>query len=445
MSKADRVRIRRQAMKAVGISRRQRGNYGQHNLRQYPVYEIAWANEIPAHPSSKGFELMRIEYGVDILDLSGLITIHVGRTAAQILASDRALLARLLQCKQQWSYLSYLPSRYGYSDCLDDATRCVAAKMRQIVLTTDQLPDATVLSHYGKALKSLQAAVNDPVSCLKSDILCATEILALFELLSFSSGDKWKHHMAGAAQLIKLRGPQNYSTNFDQALFMALAGLILTEAIMNNERCFLERDEWQEVLRSMIVPGDTLADRSPIVISLWSCAVYGAGLFKDVTSAIFGYETYSHTRIENLIRGGLHARERFLQWRRDFDALPESTGQNHYNKRYQVLGVFHSCLALTNRLIGAIDSSRRTDLEFESQALASEVARMESEAASTSPVASFFLSQKMKIAQSILDTATTWNDNEDEPRDHRPHENLIEKWKFGHWCLALGRVTCCTN
>ena len=188
-------------MKAVGISRRQRGNYGQYNLRQYPVYidsqqqttgtyndplkavqEVASTNAIPAHLPSKGFELMKIEYGVDILDLSGLITIHVGRAAARILSSDRALLVRLLQCKQQWSYLSYLPGRYGYSACLDDAMRCVAAKMRQIVLSTDQQPDSIVLSLYGKALKSLQAAVNDPVSCLEPNVLCATEILALFEV-----------------------------------------------------------------------------------------------------------------------------------------------------------------------------------------------------------------------------------------------------------------------
>jgi len=200
-SKADKIRIRRQAMKAVGISRRQRGNYGQYNLRQYPVYidsrqqtidtyndppkavqEIAWINTIPAQLSSKGFELMKIEYGVDILDLSGLITIHVGRAAARILSSDRALLVRLLRCKQQWSYLSYLPSRYGYNACLDDAMHCVTAKMRQIIFSTDQQPSSMVLSLYGKALKSLQAAVNDPVSCLEPNVLCATEILALFEV-----------------------------------------------------------------------------------------------------------------------------------------------------------------------------------------------------------------------------------------------------------------------
>ena len=34
--------------------------------------------------------------------------------------------------------------------------------------------------------------------------------------------------MAGAARLIELRGPQNYNTDFNQALFMALVGPIVS-------------------------------------------------------------------------------------------------------------------------------------------------------------------------------------------------------------------------
>jgi len=196
----------------------------------------------------------------------------------------------------------------------------------------------------------------------------------------------------------------------------------------------------------MIVPDSTFTDRSPIVISLWSRVVHGAGLFKDVTSIIYGQEEYSQARIENLIRGGLRARESVIRWRRDFDNVPETTTQDQYNKRYQILGVCLSCLALLNRLIGAIDPSRRTDFEDESQALAREVARMKNEASFKSPVAGFFLSQKMSIAQSILDSASTWKDDkQDEPKESHMQGNLIEKWRFEHWCAVLGRATCCTK
>ena len=194
----------------------------------------------------------------------------------------------------------------------------------------------------------------------------------------------------------------------------------------------------------MIVPDSTFTDRSPIVISLWSRIVHSASLFKDVTSIIYGQEGYSQARVETLIRDGLRTRESIIRWRRDFDNVPETTTQDQYNKRYQILGVCLSCLALLNRLIGAIDPSRRTDFENESQALASEVARMENEASFKNPVAGFFLSQKMSIAQSILDSAGTWKDDiQDGPKESHMQGNLIEKWRFERWCEVLGRATYC--
>ena len=189
------------------------------------------------------------------------------------------------------------------------------------------------------------------------------------------------------------------------------------------------------------MPDSTFTDRSPIVIYLWSRVVYSAGLFKDVTSIIYGQDRYSQARIENLIRSGLRTRESIIRWRCDFDNMPEATTQDQYNRRYQILGVCLSYLALLNRLIGAIDPSRRTDFEDESQALAREVARMENEASFKSPVAGFFLSQKMSIARSILDSARIWKDDiQDEPKESHLKVNLIEKWRFENWCMILGRT-----
>jgi hypothetical protein len=39
-----------------------------------------------------------------------------------------------------------------------------------------------VLSLYGKALESLQDALNDPRQCIEPETLCATELLTLFEV-----------------------------------------------------------------------------------------------------------------------------------------------------------------------------------------------------------------------------------------------------------------------
>ena len=86
------------------------------------------AAAIPASPSSTGYELMRIHHDFDIVDLSALATFHVGRATPQALASQPRRLIDVLRCRQ-WSYFSYLPSRYGHSTCLDDAIHCIAARV----------------------------------------------------------------------------------------------------------------------------------------------------------------------------------------------------------------------------------------------------------------------------------------------------------------------------
>ncbi|OCK85755.1 hypothetical protein K432DRAFT_448397 [Lepidopterella palustris CBS 459.81] len=469
--KANRTRIRRQAMRAAGIARKKRGNYGKHNLLQYPIFinslpyfpnwdsyskhtltKSSWITSIPASPSSNGFELVRIKYGVDILSLSGLTAIHVGRAAACMLSSHQSLLVGLLQCKQ-WSYFSYVPSRYGHSPCLDDAIHCVAAKLQQMLLPSCQFSTSAVLSLYGKALGSLQAALDHPTLRLEADVLCATEILAMFEFLSFSGGHTWKHHMSGAARLIELRGPQSYATDFEKSLFMAFIGLIFTESLLNNSSCFLEQPSWQRILPSMITTSDSpFSDRSPIVLSFWSRVMASASYFKDVTDLIYSQFSPSQPSPSQseLISRGLCRRESFFQWRQEFNALVKGIpysrcphAQKQYTKLSQVLGVYLSCLALLSRLIGAVSSSLRSELEDESQALAMEVARMEKEASSKSPMAGFFLAQKMTIARSITDTADMWKDSlgigcgNEEPG---VGEAVIERWKFERWCTAMART-----
>jgi hypothetical protein len=47
------------------------------------------------------------------------------------------------------------------------------------------------------------------------------------QLLDPSGETAWIRHAAGAARLIQLRGPDNYSTDFEKALFMAHTGPIV--------------------------------------------------------------------------------------------------------------------------------------------------------------------------------------------------------------------------
>jgi hypothetical protein len=48
------------------------------------------------------------------------------------------------------------------------------------------------------------------------------------KLLDPSGKEPWIRHANGAARLIQLRGPENYNTEFEKALFMAHSGPIVS-------------------------------------------------------------------------------------------------------------------------------------------------------------------------------------------------------------------------
>ena len=162
---------------AASDSARMDSNFQQQGLTSVTSVEMAVPGSVP----SSGYERMRIGYGFDLLDLSALTTFHTGRITAQVLSREPHRLTHVLRCRQ-WSYFSFLPSRYGHSACLDDAAHCVAARVRQWMDTPSDSPDKGVLSLYSRSLTSLQSALGDPVTCLEPEVLCATVILAIYEV-----------------------------------------------------------------------------------------------------------------------------------------------------------------------------------------------------------------------------------------------------------------------
>ncbi|KAF7190186.1 hypothetical protein HII31_08517 [Pseudocercospora fuligena] len=226
---AVRTMIRRQAMKDVGLARRRRGNYGRANAGQsvsfdntsspkrimetVPAdaninaststspstgvdtldessggttsvtdYDEVASNDVVVRstpnatayaPSSvlgplslmSGYERMRFEYGIDLSMLTVLTNFNVGKSAITTLASDPARLPSLLILEPQYSYLSFVPSRYEHSAVLASATDCVIAKVRA-ALNPGFQGDAIARRLYGKALRTLQEAINDP--CLRT-------------------------------------------------------------------------------------------------------------------------------------------------------------------------------------------------------------------------------------------------------------------------------------
>lgn len=202
-----RRRIRRQAMSRAAYTRKKKGGYGQHNLRQYPVYLLADngalgisalplqssaghtgisrnKGSIPANLSCYGYERMRIKYNFDLLDLSALTTFHVSHVTATVLAAKPTRLTDILRLRE-WSYLNYLPARIGYCDALDKAAECVAARARHWLDFPYEPASEDILKLYIRALKLLQGELDNPESRLNPDVLCATELLGIYEVFAY--------------------------------------------------------------------------------------------------------------------------------------------------------------------------------------------------------------------------------------------------------------------
>lgn len=67
---------------------------------------------------------------------------------------------------------------------MDDAFHCLMTQTHSILVPDHKIGEDLVLSQYGKALRSLQSAVDDPKLRSSSEAICACAILALFEVCS---------------------------------------------------------------------------------------------------------------------------------------------------------------------------------------------------------------------------------------------------------------------
>jgi len=513
---AVRALIRKQAMKKASAARRRDGNYGKHNLRQLPLFlfeetnvaqepsvrpivtspetdygrsvqkveeeaeeikdkdiqlwsrkqekafvdqqrwlaKLALNKYLPPRVSSTGYELMSSKSGFDIVELSTLATLHVGRATRRAISGDPYQLVHQLRTQKQWSYLSFLPSLYGHVTCLNDAVDCAVARAQRVV-SPNQITEAQVISYYLKALDSLQKALDSPKERVKAEVLCATEILGLYEvniltclarrstnstkLLEPSDEIAWIRHAAGAARLIQLRGPNHYGTEFEKALFMAHSGSIMTEALLNNERCFLEQDMWKSVFRSVVVEGSLVSDRSEIVVSLLILKSHIPGTFVDVTS-IVSHENHDPAYIFRMILFIQQLRSDLLDWHDDYQSILKQApkilpGTMEYDRQCKVVATYLSCIILVNRLLAAMNSPQRVKLELETRAYINQMLDMESEAQSTKSAACLFMAQTAGVAKATIAVTKDWLE---EPQDGE-NKGLVEKWKFDKWCRTMGR------
>ncbi|KAJ3544823.1 hypothetical protein NM208_g2851 [Fusarium decemcellulare] len=385
------------------------------------AYDVGIAANIPSPLSttsvSTTYELARSKFQVDLTDLSMLTNFNVGEGTMLALSADPGRLLTLLGYSQ-WhvqhlqSYLQFVPSRYGFSDCLTAATNCLLAKARSMLMP-DKKNETIEIKLHMIALRTLQDSLQNETSCMSPEVLCASQLLGLHALLGSSQSAAWSHHVHGSIRLIKHRTPVRFKSSFDKALFAAHIGPIVFESLIDQKPCYLEQPHWMEIYQSLVQDSDHLTERSALAIAIRSQMIMLPRLWHDIDNAVQGPELFNE-EVLNSLRARCHiAHQNFLLWMEDYKAhcvtmSLSSPSPQELATRRELYGTAIECLMIVKRLLAAIDDDKRQALEKETQALAKSLLNLHNQ---PSPKHSWlFAGHEVSVAQSIVMTKEQWGE-----------------------------------
>lgn len=236
--------------------------------------------------------------------------------------------------------------------------------------------------------------------------------------------------------------------------------LQMTEALINNERCFLEQRAWKTVLRSVIVPNSPLiSDRSSIVVELMLLKCNIPGLCVDVTNMICHQNDPDSAFIIEIACKIHQLRVDLLKWHGQYESIlrnapPILPGTAEFDRRCKVFSTYLSCMIISSRLLGAISPTERSELEEETLVFTRQMLDMEMEIKRASLQTYLFMAQTLGVSHATINTSELWRDSNEEEKKEDMHEiaqpdtpespgarGLIDAWKFEKWNQLMGRKT----
>jgi hypothetical protein len=149
-------------------------------------------------------------------------------------------------------YMTEIPCRLGHNPALDIAVECLLQSQTQLLEANQFSQTSNQPSpEYMRALETLQNVIADPVLGNSAETVCATMLMAYYEVRRLSSlhffnpmlkfcshliqmmvperrSHQYIAHAGGASKLIFVRGPRRVRTNFEYNLFRTQRGRIVS-------------------------------------------------------------------------------------------------------------------------------------------------------------------------------------------------------------------------
>ncbi|KAL4933736.1 uncharacterized protein BDV17DRAFT_286551 [Aspergillus undulatus] len=431
----------------------QPGTLVLHTVNVEGVYPTATADDdsvdhsIAPQPSFTGYEALRVIYNFDITYLASFTHVDLGKTAALPLQTQPNLISSLLQ-QRSTSFLSYLPSRYGSSPCLDDAMQCLAARAGQMFGHTTRA--ATISTLYGKALISLQSALGDGKLCMGADVYCATRLLTLYELISSPESNHWVLHNRGGIRLLEARGPQNHKSRFDWMLLKSVApSILLDEMYRLRSSSIFEEPAWQ---RLFDYASKTETDRDA---SLWweffglVCYVTGVAIqLREIFTTSLTQDEYELRTSKVLARARwihkmFHDGHIRYQMRDPYPlSLFDLPITIESPDRVRLRGFYFHPRMQICRVLATIspDDMERAAAEVEAQTLAAQAVLIQKATVELDPAMSWYFAQKNPFAHGVIRSREEWVPHSDLPWGEL-RGVLAQRWLKWHFGWRVSHLS----
>ncbi|KAK4503254.1 hypothetical protein PRZ48_006682 [Zasmidium cellare] len=295
---------------------------------------------------------------VNFEDVLKVASFHIRRQAAQIVQLHPHRTLEALRCRQ-WCSVSSTSASLGRSPYLDSAIACVVSKVQQVI--SGSTSQQKMLFCYTEALHLLRAAVLQPKLQDKGDMLAATQLLAIYEMMDFPENAFWTQHVAGAAAMAKALGSAGEGDSMQ-------AAPMFVEALLNDDEAFFGGQHWRSLLH--VITTKPYPDPEMRTETI-SCFTTLRSIFADSHAAARKDADWS-TRFELLSRAHelrelfmlliVDNKERFLEARKTSTA----------SRGCDVLGLCLVSVMAMDKLILSLRQNnwyRGTDIEHETRGL----------------------------------------------------------------------------
>jgi hypothetical protein len=200
-------------------------------------------------------------------------------------------------------------------------------------------------------------------------------------MLEPGRSEAYQHHISGSALVVKRLTPARFKTDYEKMLFRAHIGPAFTEALMRNERCYLEQPEWMRLYESTIQDdAPRLTDRSGVVIRIRMQILKICSTLVDATQAINPSPEDTTNQESLLFTAEIKARQNHSALTKALEEYKSHvlltsmspTPQSELALRREVYGTALESLCVYKRVIASFCEPERLQLEREVQAIASQ-------------------------------------------------------------------------